>query len=227
MKSQTDATTGGVEKGFRIRPLPSIERVQELLDYDPATGAITRKKKPGTVSFSKRSKRLFGEKGYLTVAVDGSYYFAHRLAWLLYHGKDPGDLLVDHINGNRSDNRIANLRLATREQNSANIRASARFAQMKPRGVYWNHQKRKFKAQIGFNRKVVYLGLFACPWEAAAAYNAKALELFGNFAGEPSNVPDGFRHPITGEVMTAPIEETPLSRWPSIQGELFMEVSHA
>lgn len=91
----------------------------------------------------------------------------------------PDDMQVDHINCNVLDNRRANLRLATHSQNQYN--RPARNASGR-KGVTWHKGAQKWMAQIEKNNKPRYLGLFVDIEDAAAAYNAAAKELFGEFA---------------------------------------------
>ena len=102
------------------KPLPPLETLREAFSYDPETGALTWR---GTRTNQVRAGELAGNptgRGYTQVQL-GSYRLrAHRVAWALHHGADPGPLLVDHINRNRSDNRAANLRLVDSKGNRAN-----------------------------------------------------------------------------------------------------------
>lgn len=109
-----------------------VQRARELLDYDPATGLIHWKvgrgnRKPGTAVSSYR-------RGYPQVKIDGRKYQAHRLAWLIHHGRWP-DAMLDHRNGRRNDNRLDNLREATWAENNANIRGAKRNNTLGVRGV--------------------------------------------------------------------------------------------
>lgn len=106
--------------------------------------------------------------GYRVVGVDGKIYLAHRLIWLMVHGKFPADML-DHINGSKLDNRISNLREATNQQNAQN--------QTKPQvnnksgflGVRL-HKQGRFEARIRINSNLKYLGYFDTPEEAHDVY---------------------------------------------------------
>lgn len=149
-------------------------RLRELLDYDPATGALTRRDGGAVPGWTDAD-------GYRVLRVEGRRYFAHRLAWLYTHGSWPPDQ-IDHINGQPQDNRLANLRPATAAQNSQNerqARASNRTSGLL--GVTWHKAARAWMAQIKLNGKSSYLGLFDSPEAAHDAYLAakRRLHEFG------------------------------------------------
>ena len=107
--------------------------------------------------------------GYRSSAILGVYYSAHRVAWALAKGKWPSGA-IDHINGDKLDNRLCNLRDTTHAKNMQNRRVAA-----PPKsgvvGVYL-HRDRGWKAQIGHNGKTIYLGVFATKEAAIAARQA-------------------------------------------------------
>jgi hypothetical protein len=156
------------------------ERLRELLDYDPETGEFTwRVTRNHNARHGQRAGSTHG-KGYWGIAIDGRKYQAHRLAFLHIFGKWPdGDL--DHANGVRTDNRIANLRLATRSQNAANRRCSRRNISSGFKGVHFEPQTGQYRARIGKHGKSQHLGLFRTAADAHAAYCAAAREVHGAF----------------------------------------------
>lgn len=89
----------------------------------------------------------------------------------------PPGALVDHVNGDGLDNRRANLRLATNTQNCANRRLPRQY-----KGVGWDSERGQWRARITIGRRTRSLGRFVDPWDAAQAYNAAALEAWGEFA---------------------------------------------
>lgn len=120
------------------------------------------------------------DHGYIRIGIDGRIYLAHRLAWFYCHGEWPlGGL--DHANGMPTDNRIANLRLATHSQNLANSRAR-NWAGLK--GAYYNprYKHRMWVSQIKYGGRSHHLGYFETAEAANAAYLAAATKAFGSFA---------------------------------------------
>lgn len=109
---------------------------------------------------------------------------------------------VDHINGNRSDNRRANLRLATQRQNMQNRHYG--WGTSKYRGVIWSRNHDAWQVRIKVNGKSIYLGLFRSEIEAAEAYNAAKDKYFGEYAG-PNEI-DGYTN---GEEMARRVHKLP------------------
>lgn len=147
----------------------TAERARQLLSYDPETGEIRRRERSSnSVHVGDVAGYEHPVKHYIYLYVDGSRYFAHRIAWLIHYGEWPKGL-IDHINRERTDNRIANLRDADAETNSQNI-GNIRSNTSGLAGVSWMTKAHKWRAQISVNRKVIYLGLFDSKEEAHATY---------------------------------------------------------
>jgi hypothetical protein len=156
----------------------TAERLREVLSYDPDTGVFTRKVRTAQ---SVRVGDVAGTRhicGYWQINVFGALYLAHRLAWLYTNGEWPA-AEIDHINGNRLDNRICNLRAATRHENGSNLRKPKSTNTSGYLGVTWSKQRRKWAAQITVNRKGRVIGFFEDPAEAGAAYLQAKRELHG------------------------------------------------
>lgn len=151
----------------RKEGLPSIERLREVFSYDPETGLLYRRLK-GHVRMKPTGS--VARKGYLLVSVDDQRFFAHRVMWAMHHGEWPENY-IDHINCDTSDNRIVNLRPATKAQNNHNRGKTARNTSGY-KGVYWNKVAQRWFSigNVGGKRK--YLGLYDKPEDASEAYQA-------------------------------------------------------
>lgn len=155
------------------------DELQKELRYDSASGLLwwitpakgrQRLRPAGTVS----------KDGYVRLCINYKRYLAHRVIWLIATGKWPKEE-IDHINMNRSDNRLVNLREATYSQNKANA-VVRRNNKARLRGVRWRADANKWEARICFNYNKMYLGLFATKELACNAYEMAAKKHFGEFA---------------------------------------------
>jgi hypothetical protein len=120
--------------------------------------------------------RSIAGKGYLSGSVNGRPYRVHRLVFLYFHGYMPPQ--VDHIDGNRMNNRVENLREATSSQNNQNRKATSSSG---VKGVVWHKQSKKWVASICVNRKSVHLGSFISIEEAALVANKARQSAHGEF----------------------------------------------
>lgn len=152
---------------------PTRERLKELLDYNPETGVFT------WVNAGKIAGSPCGF-GYRAIRCLGGRYYSHRLAWFYVRGAWPKNQ-IDHINGNKSDNRIANLREATHKENLWN---SAKHKDNKSglKGVSLHAQSGRWQTQIYINGRSRFLGLHDSPAAAHKAYCDAANQLHGKFA---------------------------------------------
>lgn len=145
------------------------DRLKELLSYDPLSGLFIRLVRLGNNSKLDRSAGIIDTHGYLECSVDSKRYRLHRLAWLYMHGEFPiGD--IDHINGIRNDNRIDNLRIASRIKNSQNKKNASSNNKTGLLGVFFHKQNKRYTAQIRINGKNKHLGMFDTPELAHQAY---------------------------------------------------------
>lgn len=158
----------------------TAEEIRARLDYDPETGVFTYKYAVARCIKVGFVAGAIDTSGHRQIKVFGRGYSAHRLAWLYVHGEWPA-LHIDHINGVKDDNRIANLRLATRSQNLHN-RKNLRNNTSGYKGVSWNRTLKKYQAYIGCNGKIKHLGFFEKAKDAHDAYCVAALRLHGEFA---------------------------------------------
>jgi hypothetical protein len=188
------------------KTLPPASVVREWMDYDPGTGQMVWRKRairPGLERTDGGWNTRFAGKvvagrrhrhGHLYVNIAWprlcqKNYAAHRLAWAHFYGEWPV-VGIDHINGNPSDNRIANLRLASQTQNMRNSRRRSNNTSG-VKGVSWAKRQRKWYAYINVGGRMRSLGLFSALGDAVAARRAAALHHFGEFASEHHDLAGG------------------------------------
>ena len=143
------------------------KQLQELLHYDFNTGVFTwkvnrpRAKIGSTAGYASPSK-------YIRIQIDKKLYLAHRLVWMYVHGSWP-KYQLDHINRNKHDNRVQNLRDVDQATNLRNV-GLRKTNTSGHKGVSWWANKKKWAAQIRIQGKKVFIGMFDTAELAAAAY---------------------------------------------------------
>jgi hypothetical protein len=149
--------------------------LRSIMDYNSETGELFWKR-----GWRKGRRAGCYSKEYVEIWVDNASYKGHRLVWLWVHGAWPSRE-IDHIDCNGRNNRISNLRIATRSENCANTRRyvsnSSGF-----KGVDFHKRTGKFRARIRKDRSLHHLGFFETPEEAFAAYSEAAKHRFKDFA---------------------------------------------
>jgi hypothetical protein len=154
----------------------SQEYLKRLFEYDPETGLFCNR--------SSRGRARAGHEagsytcGYWRIVIDGEKYYAHHLAWLYVYGEWP--LEIDHRDGDRSNNKIANLRIATRTENCFNADREAGSSGLK--GAYLDTRVSKWYSKIQIGYRTIWLGHFSTPEEANRAYLMAAEKYQGEFA---------------------------------------------
>lgn len=154
----------------------SLERLKDLLEYNPDTGIFTNKTtRLNTVSIGSIAGGLH-TSGYRYIRIDGEGFYEHKLVWLYTKGVLP-TAYIDHINGIKTDNRFVNLRLATRQQNSYNrkdLPSSTKYRGVSSKGIF-------FQACITEEGKYIYLGTYNSAEEASIMYERRAKLLHKEF----------------------------------------------
>jgi hypothetical protein len=144
------------------------QTLKQLLKYNPDTGQfnwIAVRRGASKKGFAGTNTRI----GYTQIMIDGKYYLAHRLAWLYVYGEMP-NLAIDHINGIKSDNRIANLRQATALQNQHNYTKPNKNNKANLLGAFYSEKTNKWFSRICVDGKKKWLGTFDNPNDAHNAY---------------------------------------------------------
>lgn len=176
----------------------TVELLRRLLDYNPDTGVFRWRYDMRRIPMDGVAGNINADK-YRRIVINHECMLAHRLAWLYVYGEWPkGD--IDHINRERDDNRIANLRDATRSQNIHYSRPSS-LNKSGIKGVSWAKKSKKWFAQIKINGRSIHLGSFDTPESAGAAYQAAAKIHFKDFAYLPDNA-----LPSLGQDFTRPMQ---------------------
>ena len=157
--------------------MPSVAVLRAHFSYDANSGALLRAKDGKEVGY-------LNNLGYRQVAFEGRIYSVHRLVWTIHHGTSP-DGEVDHINGDRSDNRLCNLRLATSAQNNQNRRLSSRN-KTGVKGVFrvkWASSER-WRVSVGYDRGKYYITHFQCFGRAIQHAHEMRVRLHADFAND-------------------------------------------
>lgn len=160
------------------KELPPINVLRKHYQYNYTTGEL----------FSRFTQKAIRRRknGYICVQMNVGHVMAHRIAWALHYGVLPDPSMeIDHINGDRSDNRIANLRLV---KQSENLRNKTQYKNCKhgyPGIIHSGDRKKCWRAQIGINGTIIKVGSFRC--KTAAIFARKQAEMkygFTDLAGD-------------------------------------------
>ncbi len=153
------------------------DRLLELFSYDEKTGWFTNWCSRGRAREGERAGSPTGH-GYRRIIIDYEKHYEHRLAWLYVYGYMPNEL--DHIDGDQSNNAIANLRECSRSENNFNSERPTGLSGLT--GAYLNRRSLQWFSQIQVRGRVIYLGTYATPEEAHEAYLTAVEKYAGEFA---------------------------------------------
>jgi hypothetical protein len=193
---------GSTASRRKKRPVRELtpEDVRRFLHYDPKTGRFWWKIRSydtfeGDAFTRYRCGKSWNQKcagrraltadsegrGYLVGSVNSACVYAHRVAWIHYYGeKPPEGMYIDHINGDKSDNRIENLRLVTPQQSQFNTPKRGGISGLK--GAAFDHTRGKWVANMKQGPTMKFLGYFDTAEEAAARYQQEAERFQGEYA---------------------------------------------
>lgn len=158
------------------------DRLLELVHYDPDTGIFTNKVRRNNISPIGKVLGTKNASGHLVAQLDKKMYLLHRLAWFYCFKEWPEDIL-DHIDRNPENNRLDNLREATKVTNSYNSRLR-KDNTSGIKGVYFDKRRNLFYSQIVANKQKTFLGYFETKEAAAKAYSEAAKLAHGEFINE-------------------------------------------
>jgi hypothetical protein len=161
------------------KPYPTKTELAALFYYDAENGCLVWKKcehksKSWNTSWAFKPAGGLTVYGYVHIGIDSSRYMAHRLIWIFHNGPITGGYEIDHIDGNRANNKISNLRLATSAQNNFNT--------MRGHGVHFDKGSGKWRAMISVENKSRHIGLYETKAEALSASMGMRNSLWGEHA---------------------------------------------
>lgn len=139
----------------------NIEELKEYFKYEPDTGKLFWNKRPSNRVVIGSEVGNYNDQGYKVCRFKGKALRVHRIIWAVAKGEHPADF-IDHINGDKGDNRLTNLRSVSNAENLQNMKSS--------KGYTYHRKLNKWRAQIVLNKEHKYLGVFNTEHEAHEAY---------------------------------------------------------
>lgn len=163
------------------------QELKSKLSFNPETGIFT-----WLIANNSRVKvgmiaGTFSSTGYVYITIDRKNYKSHRLAWLYMNGECPKDM-IDHVDGDKLNNKIVNLRKCNQSQNMQNQKLS-KFNTSGYKGVSWHNATSKWRSRAKLKSKQYHLGLFERAEDAFKAYQKFAKQNHGEFYRETSSQP--------------------------------------
>lgn len=162
---------------------PPLELLRCLFILDADSGVLIRRITRAPNARAGDKVGSLDGRGYLHVNISGRFYRVHRLVYAMYHSGPP-PRVIDHVDGDRLNNRPSNLRPANERQNVGNSKMFSNNTSGY-RGVYLHSRRRKWCAQIKIKGETKYLGWYDTPEDAKSAYDKAASDHFGEFYRRP------------------------------------------
>lgn len=174
--------------------LPDAEFLRQVFRYDEETGFLYYLDRPDETFTSRRAANSWranfcGEmagcvikydgREYVQIQLYGKKYVAHRIIWKMYYGSEPPEI-IDHADGNGTNNKIDNIRAATIFQNGWNVKKSSRN-KSGYKGVSFNKERNRWRAAIRVNKKDILIGYYSSAKEASEAYQKASAKHHGEF----------------------------------------------
>jgi hypothetical protein len=169
---------------MKSKPHPSQERLHELFEYredNISQPFLWKIRTAPCVKIGDTVGTVDKTIGYYLIRVNNKVYRLHRLVWIYHNGDIPDEMIVDHIDGDKTNNRIENLRIATQNENMQNSKIRSNNTSG-VKGVSWNKQIKKWRARIRICGKEFHVGYFHTKEEAEAAVIAARNNLHGDFS---------------------------------------------
>lgn len=165
---------------MKMLPLPSAKELMRLFQYDGNSGELlwrerSDRSRSWNIRFAGKAAGSPNSKGAIQITIGARRYYSYRIIWKIHHGSDPVHT-IDHRDGDKKNNKIQNLRLATPSQQAMNRRNWGAY----PKGVTFD--KGRYVAKIRLDGSIRTLGSFDTPEQAHTAYAQEATRLFGEFA---------------------------------------------
>ncbi len=153
----------------------TANELNSLLDYNNETGLLTWKIRPNKRIFAGTIAGNKDGYGYITITIKGKSYLAHRLIWIMVYGSLDNNLIIDHINHIRDDNRLVNLRAITKADNARN--RTKQDSNLQETGIWYCKRRKRYVAEITYNGKKVYQKTFKDIDTAIKERKEKSIEL--------------------------------------------------
>lgn len=194
----------------KIKPLPSVETLKEIFDYNPETGLLVWKNRTNSRNWAGKEAGTKHNQGYKKVTVYGETYLIHRIIWKLVTGNEAEE--IDHIDGVRANNKVENLRAVTAAENHKNTQKSSKNTSGVT-GVLFENRTRKPVARIKVNGVTISLGTFDT--FEAAVFARKAAEIKYKFHKNHGRVGPGQAVPTVQQPGDTTVQALPVK--PGVQ----------
>ena len=160
-----------------MKPKRITKKIINNFACNPKTGVLTWNVNKERIKIGNVAGTI-GVDGYRLVGLEGITYYAHRICYCIYHGKQP--IVIDHINGDKSDNRLANLRSCSKSQNTMNAKMKSNNTSGHT-GVTWCKRSEKWYAQLMSKGRYMGFGLHADIKDAVEARKQAEIKYFGKY----------------------------------------------